>query len=126
MRKITGVLIDVKEGTAKKTTIEKSLDGYYKALDCDCIDIAAREIGGKMFDIILDDEGLLKNDPIMSGVQNGHPCFVGNLFIVKYNGRGDVTSLSDDESELVLSNIHKAIVVRNGKIQISTVVEVDL
>lgn len=57
---ITGVLVCPDTGTAEKATIENSLDGYYKALDCDIIDITMRTVGNKRYDIICDDEGLLK------------------------------------------------------------------
>ena len=63
MAEITGVLVNPDEKTVKKVTIEKSLDSYYKTLDCSCIDIVTRKIGGRRFDIICDDEGLYKDDP---------------------------------------------------------------
>ena len=72
--KITGVLVDVNAGTVKEATIEANLDSYYKALNCDCIDIVVRSLGPYRFDIICDDEGLLKDNARMSATDpHGHP-----------------------------------------------------
>lgn len=75
----------------------KSLASYYKTLDCDCIDIVSRKIGGKYFDVICDDEGLY-NQPKISAIDDmGAPMLVGNLFIVNYDGNGDNKSLTDED-----------------------------
>ena len=37
--------------------IEESLAGYYDAIQCCCITIVSRKIGGHRFDIVADDEG---------------------------------------------------------------------
>lgn len=101
--KITGVLVDVKAGVARKATIEKSLDGYYKALNCGCIDIVTRRIGGQRFDIICDDEALLKDFAKVSAVnESNRPMLFGNLFVVNFDGRGDVCSLREGQIDFVL------------------------
>jgi hypothetical protein len=101
--KITGILVDVKAGVARKATIEKSLDGYYKALNCDCIDVVTRRIGGQRFDIICDDEALLKAFIKPSAVdKDNHPMLFGNLFVVNFNGKDDVCSLREGQIEHVL------------------------
>lgn len=102
-QKITGVLVDLEKGVARKATIDKSLEGYYKALNCDCIDIVSRSIGGQGFDIICDDEALLKAFPKTSAVsKNGMPVLYGNLFVVNYDGMGDVCSLREGQIEHIL------------------------
>lgn len=101
--KITGVLVDVKAGVARKATIEKSLGGYYKALNCGCIDIVTRRIGGQGFDIICDDEALLKDFAKVSAVdKNNRPMLFGNLFVVNFDGSGDVCSLREGQIDFVL------------------------
>ena len=106
--KIKGVLIDVLNEKVEVVEIEKSLQSYYKILNCDCIDIVSRKIGGKEFDIICDDEGLLKDPQKISAIDvRWQPMLVGNLFIVKFDGVEDITSLSDDEVQHVLKNCRK-------------------
>ena len=104
MKKITGVLVNVSEGTARKVTIDRSLESYYKALNCDCIDIVNRRLGGYRFDVICDDEALLKDNPLPSAIgPDGQPMLFGNLFFCKPDGKGDLLSLSDLEADLILS-----------------------
>ena len=51
------------------TVVEvNGLQDYYRLIGCDCIEIANREIRGKRYDIICDDEGLLKAEPQVSSV----------------------------------------------------------
>ena len=108
MAKITGILVNAEDCTAAPATIEKSLDGYYSALNCDCIDIATRKIGGVKYDIICDDEGLLKAHPHVSAISSdGQPMLVGNLFVVKFDGQDDVRSLTEGEQAHVMQCIRK-------------------
>lgn len=102
-QKITGVLVDLEKGVACKATIDKSLEGYYKALNCELIDIVSRSIGGQGFDIICDDEALLKANPRLSACnKRREPMLCGNLFVVNYDGKGDVCSLRQGQIEHVL------------------------
>lgn len=54
-----GLLIDVKNNNVS-VKMANSLKDYYRLIDCDVIDIVKRCIGGKYYNIICDDEGLLK------------------------------------------------------------------
>ena len=104
MEKITGVLVNAEKGTIEKATITKSLESYYQALNCSMIDIVPRVIGGVRVDVICDDEGLFSEEPILTAVDaEGYVMFVGSLFIVKFDGVDDVTSLSSAEINKVLS-----------------------
>ena len=40
------------------------LEEYYRHMDCDCIDLVCVEIDGHDYDIICDDEALLKGNPV--------------------------------------------------------------
>ena len=101
---ITGYLIDVANEQARPVTVEHSLESFYKLLDCDMIEIAPRRIGfphhnrtTKIYDIICDEEGLLKDSPKISAIDNiGSPMLVGNLLIVNM-GEEDVESLTPDD-----------------------------
>lgn len=111
--RITGVLVDVVKRTIKQETISKSLDGYYAALNCRCIGIVTRRIGGKYFLVIHDDEGLLVDHPKISAIDPpGEGMFCGNLFIVQTDGADDITSLTEAEVAHVLKN---TLDVRTGR-----------
>ena len=95
---IRGFFIDPENNIAEERTIEKSLDSYYSLLRCDTIDIVSRSIGGKRYDIICDDEALLKAPTYASALDSdGHPALFNSLFVVKFDGRDDVTDLDDED-----------------------------
>jgi len=92
-----GYLIDPM-GTAGTCEIPHNLDGYYKLLDCQTIDIVSRKIGGKYYDIVCDDEGLFKDQVKVSAVDgSGQAMLVGKLFICKHDGHGNKVGLDDDD-----------------------------
>ena len=103
MKTIKGVLIDVANEKAGVVEIEESLAGYYDAIQCCCITIVSRKIGGHRFDIVADDEGLLYENPKISAINDmGEPMMVGNLFVVKSTADGDLRSLTDDECDHIM------------------------
>ena len=108
-KKITGVLIDTEANTAKVTALDDTLESYYAALHCSCIDIVSRTIGEskKYFTIVCDDEGLLKAAPCISAVSDlCEPMLVGSLLITDFDhDTGDLASLSEHELEYVLDHI---------------------
>lgn len=108
-KKITGILIDTVANTAKAVTLDDTLEAYYSALNCSCIDIVDRTIGAseKHFTIVCDDEGLLKTAPCISAVSDlCEPMLVGNLFITDFDhDTGELTSLSEQDLEYVLDHI---------------------
>lgn len=113
MKKITGVYVNADEHSATTREIEASLDSYYRLLDVDCIDIVTRQIGGKYFDIICDDEALLKADPeptMIDGSCNVLLC--GNLFICSHKG-AELASITKADVKRILGSI-RAVLTRNG------------
>lgn len=88
------------------------LTDYYKYLNCRVIDIACRKIGGKYFDIVTDDEGLLKEPRIVSALDpDGQPALVGNLLFCNYNPEtGEEVSLTDADIQLLRDNVRFAAV----------------
>lgn len=95
---ITGYFVDPENCIAEPRTIEHSLEGYYALLRCDLIDMPERRIGGEYFTIICDDEGLLKENPVVSAYDPmGNPALVGPIFVVKFDGKDDVRSLTEEE-----------------------------
>jgi hypothetical protein len=68
------------------------------------IDISYRKIGGRYFDIILDDEGLFKPGGKVTAITTeGEPVHVGNLVICNHDEKGHETGLSDDDIEHLLN-----------------------
>lgn len=102
---ITGVLVDVDNEVSEVKTLDGSLDAYYKALHCDCIDITVRKIGKsrKMFNIVCDDEGLIKEMTKISAIDDlGRVMLVGNLFIAGgVDEEGNMESLTSEEAEYI-------------------------
>ena len=104
--KIKGILVDVNSNIIDVCEIEKSLESYYKILNCKLIDIVSMKIGNRYFDIICDDEGLMKEDITISAIYDDFtPALVGNLFIVRHDGRGNERSLTSNDISMVLENV---------------------
>lgn len=128
---ITGVLIDPYASTKhgeredfdttlsvrlKVLAIENSLQAKYDLLHCRCIDIVTRSIGGKEYSIVLDDEGLLIDKPVMSAVaeKGDIPMLAGALFICKsvYDAKemGMVlTSIDEDDISNIMGHVKIAV-----------------
>ena len=101
MKEARVVLFDVESGKMD-VVMCKSLDDYYKYLKCDCFDIAVRHVKGREFDIYVDDEGLLKEHPLVSAVDSEkHPALVGNLIFAHHDSHGNTTSVTDDDIEFL-------------------------
>lgn len=104
---ITGVLLDAYEKRAARTEIPDELSAYYRALNCSCIDIVSRRIGGKRFDIVCDDEGLFKEDCRISAFdRDWQPMLCGSLFVCKSH-EGELVGLTDEEITHVLRHVRK-------------------
>lgn len=109
-RKILGVLVDVDNKKFQAIEVEDTLDNLYGILNCSCIDIVHRRIGGyfkKTFDIVCDDEGTFRDDPYISAVDNlGRTQLVGNIFIVgPADEEGNLTSLTEYDVAYIESKI---------------------
>lgn len=98
-------LIDV-NNTSREIEIKDDLQEFYKVLNCSTIDIVSREIGGKYYDIVCDDEGLCNNNPIVSAYdRNCRPMLVGNLLIFGVGEDGELGSLTDEDVEHIKKSI---------------------
>lgn len=82
------------------------LKDYYKHLECNCFDIANRRIGGEVFSIYLDDEGLFKKKIEVSAINRSldeRTILVGNLIFSRTDINGETISLTDKDIELIKS-----------------------
>lgn len=103
------LILDPKQGVRFGNC--KKLDDFYREIGCSCIDIARRSINGKMFDIFVDDEGLLKADAgeyiSATVVEDGEisPQLVGTLVFANHDAAGNTTDLSLDDTLLISSRV---------------------
>lgn len=100
------LLLDVYNESVRILDVDPhDLDMFHRKLDCRCIDIVTRKVGGVTFDIVCDDEGLF-HDPqkISAADKNGQPMLVGNLMFFHHEG-AELTELSEDDCNTILENI---------------------
>ena len=96
--------------------IENSLSSFYKEIGCSMINIVSLKIGGEYFDIICDEEGLLKEDPVVTAVNgNGEPALVGTLIITRFDGVDDVTDLRSGDAAIISKAI--GLTIQRGELQ---------
>lgn len=102
MANITGVYVD-KNGI-RAMEVEDTLDTWYDLLKCRMIDIVTRRIGENYYNIVCDDEGLLKDTNwISAATEDGRAMLVGNLFICK-NESSELASISKEEAQEIIMN----------------------
>lgn len=107
-----GYLIDIENDKAREVEIEDKdhLGQFYKLIGCDCIDIAVRSIGGKPYNIVLDDEGLLVADPIASAVDASyHAMLAGNLLIFGIGADMDLAGITQEDVDNIRSHCREVI-----------------
>lgn len=104
--------------TVKAVNLEPSLENYYRLLDCRLIDIPSRRIGDHYYDIICDDEGLLKGDPIVTAINSdGDAMLVGSLLVLKHDDEGNEIGLTAEEVREVMLHTHGRINLLTGEIR---------
>ena len=100
------LLLDAEERKVKEVEAN-GLEDYYKMIDCRMIDIVNRSIGNKRYNIICDDEGLLKDNITISAInKDWQEMLVGNLIICGLAKQGELTSLTDED----IAHIKKKII----------------
>ena len=106
------IYVNVDKGTKPQIKlIEDDYDMCRKLIKCNNMEMPQRQINGKYFTIICDEEGRLKDNPIISACSHkGEPMIVGNLIITGLpNEDGDLTGLSDDDVLLIMSKFRKTL-----------------
>lgn len=100
MSKITGFLVDVENSKVGVVQFEDELEEIYKILGVELIDVAVRKVGKYEYDIIADDEGLLKDSPKPSAFDSKLDVqLVGNLLFVNHDAEGNFDSLTNEQIE---------------------------
>ena len=91
-----------------KTVEANGLDDYYKLIGCRTIDIVRRKIGDIDVEIVIDDEGVLVNNPKPSAVDIvGKIALYGNLLVAsgRVTDDGELTELTQDEIDAIKENV---------------------
>lgn len=101
-----GILLDIKNNEVR-TVEANGLYDYYEMLNCDTIDIVRRRIGRRWYEIICDDEGLMKSDIKISAIGNlGNTMLVGSLLICGLvDEEGELTDLTDADIKYIKERI---------------------
>ena len=84
------------------------LGDYYKLIGCEYVDIIHRWIGDVEVEIVLDDEGVLVENPKPSGISvDGTPVLFGNLLIAsgRVTDDGELTELTEEEVDEIMDNV---------------------
>ncbi len=99
-----GYKIDIDNARAHTVEVD-GLDDYYREIGCDCIDISVISIDGVCYNVVIDDEGLLKGNPRPS-VMCGGGCLYGNAIVLGMDeATYDLTTLTDADVELMFSRL---------------------
>lgn len=101
----TLLVLDVKNNDVKPVQCSE-LDDFYRELDADVFNIARRKIGGRYYDIFVDDMGLWREDPVVSAISpKMEPMLVGNLVFANHDDAGETTSLTDEDMDRIVHNL---------------------
>lgn len=117
--------IDDETLTCELETIEDKLSVFYEKIGCDTIDIVERRFKGRLFDVVCDDEALLRSEPGLptslffgrkekgegEGVLEG---LYGTLLLCHNDGNGNLTSATFED--LILINDSFLRVVATDKV----------
>lgn len=105
-----GYLIDVENDKARTVEIEDNdhLGQFYKLIGCDCIDIAVRKVGGKPYNIVLDDEGLLVAEPKFSAIDGSmRAMLAGNIILFGMAEDMDLADIGESDIANIRENIYE-------------------
>lgn len=105
MKPITMLYLNGQSATFEK--VNPSLERYYDMLKCDFIDIVSLKIGGQFYDIICDDEALLKQPPHYVSVisAEGHPMLIGNILVCNSTENGCEATLTPSDIVNLLGSL---------------------
>ena len=87
-------------------TMENSLKGMYKIINCDHATCTQIKIDDKFYDVWSDDEALLTDKPIPSIYINDDLVLFGNLIFATSDEEGATTGLSEEDMDRVLKFIN--------------------
>jgi hypothetical protein len=108
--------------------IENTLSAFYDEIGCQFIEIVKTKIRGKYYNVVCDEEGLNKENPIPTVLtaRNPYEKIVGTVIITGVEDEhGDLTSLTDEDIDNI-SNRMKLVRLKAGENEtISKVIIID-
>lgn len=109
MRNIKVAIVKEQATEVVFDTIKDDLNVFYSLIDCDTIDIVTRRIGGKEYDIICDDEALLREFPTVTflSLQGSEMSIYGGIIIAGVHDpeSEDLASLTEEDCENIRNHI---------------------
>lgn len=85
------------------------IDDICKEIGASIFDIATRQIGNdqkRVYDIYVDDMGLLKRENHVSAYGDPNCFLVGDILVAKHDNSGEMLSLTDDDIEYITSYVN--------------------
>lgn len=111
---VKGFLVDINNPKKSDVVVfNDTLENIYEMLNVDVIDVAERQIGKHTYDIICDDEGLLKQNYPSAFDSKGQVQLVGNLLLVNHDEEGNFASLTEEQVQEIKENFRVCVVSNN-------------
>lgn len=95
---------------------EDQLHRFYELIGCDAIDIVPEEIGGRPFDLIVDDEGKLKDNLPTFRLNDGRMLYGNILFAHKGEG-GTTVGIEKEDIPLLTRRIWDNVKLMNAEVK---------
>jgi hypothetical protein len=107
---MVGILISVEENNVYQIDLQDNnpLASAYEAMECRLVDVVRNvKIGNQRYDILVDDEGLFKDNKKPSAkCLDADQVLFGNIIVLNTDEeKGEWYSLSDDDIENINDNI---------------------
>ena len=83
------------------------LNEYYRYLNCRCIDMATIDVDGHAYDVVCDDEALLRQPLIPSLYVSEEQVLFGNLVFARNNEDGESVGLEREDMIRLLNYIDR-------------------
>jgi hypothetical protein len=116
-RIVRGFLVDVWKGEAKVVVFEDKLENIYAMLNVELIDVTERKVGNQIFDVVCDDEGLLKPNIPSAYDSKGEPALVGSLLFVNHDDEGNFSDLTEEQIITLKSKVKGAVIAENMSVR---------
>lgn len=96
--------------------VEPKLQEYYEVLGCDLVEFVKRNIGGRNFYLICDEEGRFKQFNAVTAFNKGfEPDIVGAMLVCGIDERCNERDLTDEELTILVRNSLQIEVELGGK-----------
>lgn len=107
MKMLLTVHLDLEHNRVCVAKVADELEAFYQVLNVDMIELPIRSICGKEYAIMCDEEGLLKDNPIISCMNCSGPEYAicGNVMIFNEGEDGELESLTLADIDMIEKRI---------------------